>query len=98
VVEYDEGAPEFDDLSEELDEASADPGVAARIPQFFTLFRPLLEVLADGRDWKIPDAAQAVAEGLGLGDEARTLRLRSGRSMTRRSAPRRAARQARSSP
>ena len=39
----------------------------------------MLELLADGREWKIPDAAQAVAEGLGLGDEARTLRLRSGR-------------------
>ena len=71
--------PNANGVSEELDEASADPGAATRTPQFFELFRPLLEVLADGREWKIPDAAQAVAEGLGLGEDARTLRLRSGR-------------------
>jgi hypothetical protein len=78
-VGHDDGAPDLDDVSEDLDEASADPGVAARIPQPFELFRPLLEVLGDGQDWKIPDAAEAVADVLGLGDEARTLRLRSGR-------------------
>jgi Mrr N-terminal domain len=67
------------DVSEELDEATADPGVAAGIPQFFDLFRPLLEVLADGSDWKLPDAAEVVADAIGVGEEARTLRLRSGR-------------------
>ena len=66
-------------MSEELDEATADPGVAAGIPQFFDLFRPLLEVLADGSDWKLPDAAEVVADAIGVGEEARTLRLRSGR-------------------
>ena len=64
-MEYDEGEPELEDVSEELDEAGADPGVAARSPSSSKLFRPLLEVLADGRDWKVPDAAQAVAERLG---------------------------------
>ncbi|HEX5924583.1 MAG TPA: winged helix-turn-helix domain-containing protein, partial [Baekduia sp.] len=67
------------DVSEELDEATADPGVAAGIPQFFDLFRPLLEVLADGSDWKPPDAAEVVADAMGLREEARTQRLRSGR-------------------
>ena len=78
-MEYEEGAPELDDASEELDEEGADPGVAGRIPQFSKLFRPLLELLADGRDWKVPDAALAVADELGLGEEARTLRVQTGR-------------------
>lgn len=78
-VEYDAGVPELNDASEELDETTADPGVAARIPQFYELFRPLLEVLVDGGDWKLPDAAEAVADALGLGEEERTVRFRSGR-------------------
>ena len=78
-MEYDADAPELSDVSEELDEATAHPGVAARIPQFSELLRPLLEVLADGGDWRLPDAAEAVAEALGLGEEERTVRFRSGR-------------------
>ncbi|MEA2445771.1 MAG: hypothetical protein QOJ12_3063 [Thermoleophilales bacterium] len=79
MVEYDPVAPDLDGVSDELDEATADPGAAARIPQFFDLLRPLLEVLADGCDWKLPAAAEAVADAMELSEEARTLRLQSGR-------------------
>jgi hypothetical protein len=78
-VEHHDGELELDDGAEELEDAGADPGIAARVPQFFDLFRPLLEVLADGRDWKIPDAAEAVADRIGLDNEARALKLGSGR-------------------
>ena len=77
-MEHDEGELELEDVSDDV-EAAAEPGVAAEMPQFFDLFRPLLTVLADGRDWKVPDASEAVADRLGLSEEARLLRLRSGR-------------------
>jgi hypothetical protein len=80
-VEYSEGEFPLEGVAEELDEAGADLGVAARIPQFVELLRPLLEVLADGRDWKVADASEAVADRLGLDAEARALTLRSGRGL-----------------
>ena len=64
-----------EEAPEELEEGGADAEVAARIPQFFELFRPLLEVLADGRDWKVQDASEAVADRIGLDEEARRLTL-----------------------
>lgn len=79
VVEYDEGGLELEDASEDVAEAGASPAAASAVPQFFELLRPLLEVLADGRDWKVPDASEAVADRLGLDDEVRALRVRSGR-------------------
>jgi hypothetical protein len=79
VVEHDEGELGVDQVSEELDEAGADPGVTARIPQVSELLGPMLEVLTDGRDWKVPDLSEAVADRIGLDPEARALRLRSGR-------------------
>lgn len=75
-MEYHED--ELEDISEEVEEAGVEPD-AAGIPQFFELLRPMLEVLADGREWKVPDAAEAVADLLGLSDVARGLRLPSGR-------------------
>ena len=64
-----------DESPEELEEAGADAEVAARIPPFFDLLRPLLEVLADGRDWRVQDASGAVAERIALDEEARRLTL-----------------------
>ena len=78
-MQFNEGDPKFDDVSEDLDEAGAEPGLAVSVPQFFELFRPLLEVLADGCDWKVADASEAVADRLGLDDEVRALTLQSGR-------------------
>jgi hypothetical protein len=73
-----EGETDLADVAEELDEAGAEPAVAARVPQFFKLFRPLLEVLADGDDWNVPTASEVVAGHIGLDDEARALTLPSG--------------------
>jgi hypothetical protein len=49
------------------------------VPQFFALFRPLLEVLSDGADWNVPKAAEAVADRIDLDHDARRLQLRTGR-------------------
>jgi hypothetical protein len=73
-----EGETELAVESDELDETGAEPAVAARVPQFFKLFRPLLEVLADGADWNVPAASELVADRLGLDDEARAITLASG--------------------
>lgn len=78
-MEYDEGELELEDASDDVAEPGAGPAVASVIPQFFELLRPLLAVLAGGRDWKVPDASEAVADQLGLDDDARALRVRSGR-------------------
>lgn len=78
-MEHYQGDVEADGVSEELDEAGADPGVAARVPRFSELFGSLLEVLADGRDWRVPDASDAVADRIGLDTEARALTLPGGR-------------------
>lgn len=72
-----EGETELAVESDELDETGAEPAVAARVPQFFKLFRPLLEVLADGADWNVPAASELVADRLGLDDEARAITLAS---------------------
>jgi len=78
-VETSADVPEVDDFSEDLDEVGGEPEVAARIPQFFELFRPLLEVLADGCDWKVSALSEAIANRIRLDDEAKALRLPSGR-------------------
>lgn len=74
-----DGESELADVSEELDESGAEPAAAARVPQFFELFRPLLEVLSQRVDWNVPEASEAVADRVRLDDEARRLTLRSGR-------------------
>jgi hypothetical protein len=70
---------ELDEELEGLEDEEADPTVAAKLPQFYEFFRPLLEVLADGQHWKVAGAVSAVADLLGLDEEARALTLASGR-------------------
>src|SRR4051794_29475398 len=79
MVEYGEEEIELGDALDDVVEVPARPTAASAVPQFFDLLRPLLAVLADGGNTKVPDASDAVADRLGLDEEARTLRLRSGR-------------------
>ena len=78
-MEYEGDELAVDEESDELEQGKVGAGVAEEIPQFFELFRPLLEVLADGGDWKVADASEAVADRVGLDEAARQLTLPSGR-------------------
>jgi len=65
------------DVLEEL-EGEVDPAIAPRVPQFHEIFRPVLEVLSEHDDLKIPELTRLVADRIGLDREATELRLPSG--------------------
>jgi hypothetical protein len=77
-VAYGEEEAELSGVAEEPDEVGVEPAAVAGIPQFFEFFRPLLEVLSDGAEWKVATAKEAVADRVGLSPAARALRLPSG--------------------
>lgn len=62
---------------EEL-EGEVDPTIAPRLPQFHKIFRPVLEVLSERDDLKIPELTRIVADCIGLDREATEVRLPSG--------------------
>jgi len=74
-----EGENDLADVSDEFEEPGVEPVAAAVLPQFFELFRPVLEVLSDGVDWNVPEAAGAVGDLVHLDQDARRLTHSSGR-------------------
>jgi hypothetical protein len=52
-----------------------------RVPTYDRLFRPVLEVVADGRPWSAGDVAAAVADLVGIDDASRELRHPSGQTV-----------------
>lgn len=62
---------EFAGTGEDRRQIGAESGVVGRIPQFLLHYQPLLEILGDERDWRISEAAGAVAERVGLDAEAK---------------------------
>ncbi len=61
---------------------ASDPGLGSPgVPSYDQLFRPILEVVADGRTWSMGEVAQAVADRVGMDEASREIRLASGQTV-----------------